>query len=67
MATSYHLTSLKTEGNNLLENKLPLAQISTHFRLWSGIRMGLKLTEVTIRTTYYRFMGKKIPPKIIKS
>ena len=53
MASSYGLTwtCLKTQGNNLLENKLLLAQLATRFCLWSGIRMGLKLTEVTIRTT----------------
>ena len=33
MASSYGLTCLQTQGNNLLENKMPLAQLCTRVRL----------------------------------
>ena len=33
MASSYGLTCLQTQGNNLLENKLHLAQLAIRFRL----------------------------------
>ena len=33
MASSYGLTCLQTQGSNLLENKLHLTQLATHFRL----------------------------------
>ena len=51
MASSYGLAYLQTQGINLLENKLHLTQLATRFRLLFGIRMGLKLTKVTIRST----------------
>ena len=54
MARSHRLTCLQTEVNN----KAFRGQLFAHFCLGAGFRMGLKLSEGIIRTTYDRFRSK---------
>ena len=65
MASSYRLTCLKIEGNNLLKYG-GRGQLFACFCLGDGVRMDLKVTGGIIRTTQYRFMKQKSspPPKL---